>query len=202
MTTRKSARSAWWTDLSVPNLHGVLPAALVDTFTEWLGPELGRFRDGQMMRAARSQPALAAELATVQQTKRGLLKTSRALRDLPVHATAYLSSAAVRHRELLGGDGWHDIAKRIERDSIMLGGLLGIVEGALSAIKVKTGRPRTIERDALLRKIISKLREARIPAAEARSTAEQILVLSGIEVPEEDGSIKRAARRGKAAKTR
>ena len=108
--------------------------------------------------------------------------------------------AAVRHRELLDGEAWHDIAARVERDSIMLGWLLGIVEGALSATKVKTGRPRTIERDALLRKIISKLREAQIPTAEARNAAEQILVLSGIEVPEDDHSIRRAARRARGQK--
>jgi hypothetical protein len=202
MTTRKAAASGWWVDERVPDLGGILPAGIdAAAFVEWLAPRVGKVRSAEKMRAAQAKPALAAELAAVQRTRRLLFGVHKALHGLPVHAVAHLSSAATRHREQIG-EGWRDIAERIMRDSVILYGLLGIAEHALSATKVKRGNPGAIERDVLLNATVTKLREAPMTAKDALPVAEQVLVRCGIAVPEHKRALKRAVRRGRNTRKR
>lgn len=185
----------YWSDERVLDLtellrpHGIC----VSAFSEWLGPLLGEYRGYAEVRdAVEPPPSVSAEslahLIDALQTTAAVLRPNR----LPAIVEAKLATEALR-----GNINLQELWDRLRSDSRELAIVATRVHVALLAQPSKAGAKPKTARNALLASIVKRLREANCTAKVARDVAEQVLILSGVSVPQGERAIRRAESGGR-----
>lgn len=179
-----------WIDETIPKAACELltrEGVDADEFAEWLGPALGRYRSEIHIRD--NMPSLSDQAKALRSLRAHAGKTAEALRDLPPHARAVLSTNALRVSR-------PDLLKRLDDDLRIATTLIAAtVSGA--AKKEQRGRKQTVTRDILLAHCVKRLRSGGIKAGDSLPIAAALLRACRVTVPADHDRIKRAVARGR-----
>lgn len=216
---RAASVPAIWVDKRVPDLSSVLTPWLgidPEEFARWLAPLLGEYRTEAAILAA--LPTRSEELTWLDDLMARIEATTELLRPgaIPIRTEALLVDEGYgqkvngyepnsrRWAERLPdtskhspGVNWFDFRSRLVSDLHLLRTLARRARSRLAAGASRRGRKSQRARDALLAAVIDRLRASGLPELAARGTAEQVLVVCGVAVPEHADSVKRAARKGR-----
>ena len=186
----------WWEGELVPerpDLVEALQGTSVDpeAFAEALRDPLATYRA-----SARARELKAQRSAVITWLRQAAANVDAALADgrlqrLPAsHAAPHVWLAVWRM-----GLEWNELLRRPNRVAITQ--CLALAIASLVRERPKRGRPSQQARDMLLQLVVWRLRDAGLSADEAGKRADEVLV--ACRVPSPEGSVARAARRGRRA---
>jgi hypothetical protein len=189
----------YWVDETVPDLSTLLAPHGIDAdeFGAWLGPQLGVYRGSLSVKAL--LPTRSEELAAVQQLATDLAAVLAHLAPGRIPPVAASQLLLALHK---AGGNWHEMAERVQADMVVMHWAAQHVAGKLEQQPAKRGRKANTARDALLSRVIDRVRQPGMDAAQARALSSRILEACRVETPEsgDDETIKKAALRGRRGK--
>jgi len=154
-------------------------------FFEWLGAELGRYRD-----YAQVEPGIPEQVDDMRKLADLMMQVYSGLQldAMPPAGEAYADKTMYD----VHGELYFDVARRLEQDLLRASAVLDHAAGELSGYARRGPKNKSQRRNEILGALVDKLREAGATAAEARETARLILLECGIFGPGSERAVRRA----------